>query len=477
LNDLTKKATAGTLAAVTIMLAACGLAPRTPDLGGLYSSLAQQESPERNPVILIPGLLGTRLVEKDSGDVVWGAFDLTSVDPYSKNGARQVALPMQVGVELPQLRDNLIPAGALDRVLVYLLGYPLAQQAYSQLLSVLGIGGYRDEALARAGAVDWGEDHFTCFQFDYDWRRDIAESAVNLNRFIREKRRYVQREFEKRYGIKNHDVKFDIVAHSMGSLVSRYYLRYGTAPLPQDGSLPPVTWAGARYVEKLVMIGPPNAGSIDALESLVNGYDPSVVLPAYPPAVIGTMPSLYQLLPRSRHQVLLDPRGLPAADLLSPELWQQNGWGLADPKQDKILKYLLPEVAVAERRRQIALDHLAKVLQRARQFAAAMDQPAKRPRSLRYYLIAGDAERTKKTARFNRQGRLTIVNTGPGDGVVLRSSALLDERPAGQPKGRLVSPIRWDQVFFVFAGHVELTRVPVFTDNLLFILLESPRPL
>jgi pimeloyl-ACP methyl ester carboxylesterase len=384
---------------------------------------------------------------------------------------------MQVGVELPQLRDNLIPAGALDRVLVYLLGYPLAQQAYSQLLSVLGIGGYRDEALARAGAVDWGEDHFTCFQFDYDWRRDIAESAVNLNRFIREKRRYVQREFEKRYGIKNHDVKFDIVAHSMGSLVSRYYLRYGTAPLPQDGSLPPVTWAGARYVEKLVMIGPPNAGSIDALESLVNGYDPSVVLPAYPPAVIGTMPSLYQLLPRSRHQVLLDPRGLPAADLLSPELWQQNGWGLADPKQDKILKYLLPEVAVAERRRQIALDHLAKVLQRARQFAAAMDQPAKRPRSLRYYLIAGDAERTKKTARFNRQGRLTIVNTGPGDGVVLRSSALLDERPAGQPKGRLVSPIRWDQVFFVFAGHVELTRVPVFTDNLLFILLESPRPL
>ncbi len=68
------------------------------------------------------------------------------------------------------------------------------------------------------------------------------------------------------------------------------------------------------------------------------------------------------------------------------------------------------------------------------------------------------------------------MEKGPGDGVVLRSSALLDERPAGKPMGRLVSPIHWDQVFFVFAGHVELTRVPVFTDNLLFILLESPKP-
>ena len=244
------RATFVILAAVALLLAACGISPRTPDLSGLYSELARQESPERNPIILIPGLLGSKLVEKDSGDVVWGAFDLTCVDPSSAKGARQIALPMQMGVGLSRLQDNLVPAGALDRVIVYLMGYPLAQQAYSQLLSALGIGGYRDEALGRAGAIDWGDDHFTCFQYDYDWRRDIAESAAGLDRFIREKRVYVQQELEKRYGIKNHDVRFDIVAHSMGSLVGRYYLRYGTAPLPEDGSLPPVNWAGAKYVEK-----------------------------------------------------------------------------------------------------------------------------------------------------------------------------------------------------------------------------------
>ncbi len=471
---MTIRATVISLSAVTILLVACGLTPQTPDLGGLYSSLAQQESPERNPVILIPGLLGSKLVERDSRDVVWGAFDLTSVDPNSNTGARQAALPMQLGVELGQLRDNLVSGGALDRVVVYLMGYPLVQQAYSQLLSVLGVGGYRDEALAQAGAVDWGEDHFTCFQFDYDWRRDIAESAAGLDRFIREKRAYVQQEFEKRYGLKNYNVKFDIVAHSMGSLVGRYYLRYGTVRLPADGSLPPVTWAGAPYVEKLVMIGPPNAGSIDSLVTLVDGYNPSVFLPTYPPAVVGTMPSLYQLLPRSRHQALLDSDDLPVSDLYALDLWQQNGWGLADPKQDKILQYLLPEVSSANQRRQIALDHLSKVLRHARQFSDAMDQPAARPVSLRYYLIAGDAELTKRTARFGRQGKLAIVDKGPGDGTVLRSSALLDERRVGQHVGRLVSPIRWDQVFFIFAGHVELTRTDVFTDNLLFILLESP---
>ena len=41
-----------------------------------------------------------------------------------------------------------------------------------QLLGVLGVGGYRDMDLGLAGAIDYGTDHFTCFQFDYDWRRD-----------------------------------------------------------------------------------------------------------------------------------------------------------------------------------------------------------------------------------------------------------------------------------------------------------------
>ena len=91
----------------------------------------------------------------------------------------------------------------------------------------------------------------------------------------------------------------------MGGLIVRYYLRYGTQDLPQDGGLPKLTWEGSRYVDKVIMVGPPNGGSIDALRNLVNGYKPALFLPHYAASVIGTMPSVYQMLPRSRHRILL----------------------------------------------------------------------------------------------------------------------------------------------------------------------------
>ena len=127
-----------------------------------------------------------------------------------------------------------------------------------------------------------------------------------------------------------------------------------------------------------------------------------------------------------------------------------------------------------QKRREIAIDHLKKSLQRAQQFVNALDLPAEPSESIHYYLVAGDSENTDKTVRFNNNGNLTVVNTAPGDSVVLRSSALLDERPMDIPHSRLVSPIKWNQVLFLFSDHRDITNNPEFTDNLLYILLESP---
>ena len=53
--------------------------------------------------------------------------------------------------------------------------------------------------------------------------------------------------------VKNYDVKFDIIAHSMGGVLARYYLQYGSSDLPLDGSLPEVTWEGSKYIDKMIM--------------------------------------------------------------------------------------------------------------------------------------------------------------------------------------------------------------------------------
>ena len=459
---------------ITILITGCQSPYKTPDLGGLYNNLVQNESPYRNPVILIPGLLGSHLIERDSGEVAWGAFGVKRTNPNTEKGSRRIALPMQMEKTLRDLRDNTIPAGALDKVVFSFFGYPLEQKTYSYILRVLGVGGYRDQDVGESGRIDYGDRHFTCFQFDYDWRRDIVESARNLSGFIKEKKKYVQGEIEKRYGIKDIDVKFDIVAHSMGGLVARYFLRYGTAELPEDGSLPEITWAGARHVENLVMIGTPNSGSLDTLVNLVEGYRPALLLPHYSSALLGTMPAIYELLPRSRHKPVKNSLGHPV-DILSPELWQENKWGLANPTQDKVLKMLLPNIPDPAVRRQIALEHQKKCLIRANQFFNALDIPAKPPASLKILLVAGDSEKTIKRAKIDSTGHLEITSHGPGDGTVLRSSALGDDRIDENKSARLISPIHWNQVLFLFSDHLNLTKNPMFTDNLLYFLLENPQ--
>ena len=114
---------------LVLSLPACGPVYHSPDLGHLYSELAQREDPYRNPIIVIPGLLGSKLIDQESGAVVWGAFGLGQVDPNTKTGARLVALPMGKGKRLDELRDSTASDGALDRVVFNFLGFPVELNA------------------------------------------------------------------------------------------------------------------------------------------------------------------------------------------------------------------------------------------------------------------------------------------------------------------------------------------------------------
>jgi hypothetical protein len=466
------------LATCVCVLAGCASRHSLPDLAVLYNRSAQHHDEKRNPIILIPGILGSKLIDSGTGQIVWGAFTGGYADPRTREGARLIALPMGEDVPLDQLRDSVVSDGALESLKVEVASLPFEIGAYVHVMEALGIGGYRDEQLGSSGAIDYGEEHFTCFQFDYDWRRDNVESAKLLHEFLLEKRAYVQAEYEKRYGVTNFDVKFDIVTHSMGGLVLRYYLRYGPIDLPAADKTPRPTWAGAQYVDRAIFVGPPNAGSVSAFVQLLQGRKFGPTLPRYEPVLLGTMPAVYQLLPRGRHGPLVDATNPEQhiENILNPKLWEEMGWGMAASGQDRGLERLLPEVTRPADRYRIALDHQRKCLTRARRFQAALDIPSSPPDGLTLHLIAGDALPTPAVVSVNmRNGKIGIFREGPGDGTVLRSSALMDERLIGAWSPTLVSPITWDQVLFLFSGHLEMTRDPAFTDNLLFLLLEHPR--
>ncbi len=463
------------------VLAAAALGACAPmseaDLALLYNPAAQHHGPDRNPIIVIPGLLGSRLRDPASGRIVWGAFDGNAADPRREDGARLVALPF---TDLMSSPGAAVEADVvLDRVRIRVAGIPIALQAYAEILSTLGAGGYRDESLGLGGEVNYGSDHFTCFQFAYDWRQDNVVNARRLMAFIREKRAFVQGEYARRYGVRDAAVRFDIVAHSMGGLVARYAMLYGGADLPADGSMPPLTWEGAAMMGRVIQIGSPNGGSLDAFRALVNGRDfGAPIVPAYSPAILGTFPSLYQLVPRQRSApvVLADAPDAPL-DLLDPAVWQRMGWGLAAPGLDADLATLLPDVPTPEERRRIALALQARLLRRGRAFSAALEREVVQPRGTELMVVVGDSMPTAERMTADpSDGRIAPLAMGPGDGTVLRDSALLDFRQGRMPRPPgVMSPMDIRRALFLPREHLELTRDATFRNNILYWLLEEPR--
>ncbi|MEM6808239.1 MAG: hypothetical protein AAF574_03310 [Pseudomonadota bacterium] len=469
----------GTIVIALAALAGCASrGPNTDFLAINYQRTAQLEGPDRNPVLVIPGLLGSTLRDTRTNEFVWGGFDDVSVNPNQPEGLRALALPASPSLDGRVSDDDGVePTWVLARARVKVLGLPFNLNVYAGILQALGAGGYRDESLGTAGAIDYGPDHFTCFQYPYDWRRDIVESAQRLHDYIADKRAYVKGEYATRFGIEDADVRFDIVAHSMGGLVARYFLMYGDADLPADGSLPELTWAGARFVDRVILVGTPNAGSALSFRNLVNGWSLGFLQPTYTAGLLGTYPSVYQLMPRNAATpVVWRDTGEPVGDLYAPSLWQAQGWGLSSAQADAELRLLLPGVTDSGQRAAIGREMQARLLRRAKQFHRAIDREAPLPEDLSLMLVVGDDRSTAAVIGAPRGGgKVSIVATGDGDGTVLRSSVLHDQRRADDWRPTLRSPLDYDTALFLPETHTHLTDSPTFTDNILHWLLEDPR--
>ncbi len=383
-----RRVTATVFPAMAVLLAAASLAALTacrnsalqPNLPRIYApTVARREG--KPPIIFIPGILGSRLVNRRTGEVVW---------PDLLVDGDEIALPISSPV-LAQNADDLVATEVIEDVKVNALIPQIS--VYRPLLEALErYGGYRR---ASFNAPPPGGDCDALYLFPYDWRRDIAESARALGRMIEELKRRLGRP----------DLRFDIVTHSMGGLLARYYAMYGECDV-LDGYAACPNWSGARNLNRIVMIASPNAGSMNALRVLLKGFSalsfskPFGSLPRslgrkLPFARVGlrvtfTLPALYQLLPPSGHARFFgaDLSPLPV-DLYDVETWRRFKWSAAfdetPRRRDSRRIGLKSGPASAERELFLRL-----VLRRAAAFHNALAAEAPPPQNLRFFFIGGD---------------------------------------------------------------------------------------
>ena len=127
----------------------------------------------------------------------------------------------------------------------------------------------------------------------------------------------------------NPELKVDVIAHSMGGLMARYYLRFGDKDVLQDNDLK-VTWAGAEAINKMILLGTPNLGSVSAMEGFIRGQ--IVGLRRIPEEVVATMPSTYQLFPHRIVDWLYDTSGERLdIDQFDASIWRELGWNIFSP--------------------------------------------------------------------------------------------------------------------------------------------------
>lgn len=197
----------------------------------------------RHLVIFLPGIMGS-VLQKDGKDI------------WALSGQAVWQYLCTMGKSLRDLRIDREDWQQDD------LGDGItATSLIEDIHSIAGIGehaGYsvfirrmRENFDITEGSLHAPREDANFFSFPYDWRRDNRVSALKLKSFI------ANQLPSWRASSGATDAQVILIAHSMGGLVSRYYLE------ALDG------WRDCRA---LMTIGTPHRGSLNALDTLSNGF-------------------------------------------------------------------------------------------------------------------------------------------------------------------------------------------------------------
>ena len=211
-------------------------------------------------VMVLPGIGGTVLRRPSDSKVVWNAGFGDIADLLARPGRMSLT-------ENP----HLVPSGLItDKRLVP--GWTIID-GYSRLWTALE---QLPDAVVDPGDPTTGRvDHATVVAFGYDFRRSIVEAADALDAEIIRRLAAL--------GWTGRDKRLVIVAHSMGGLVAREWLRRGDS------------WRGCRA---LITLGTPHRGAPKALDVLMNGVRLLGQRLDRPSGLLSDWPGVFDLLPR-----------------------------------------------------------------------------------------------------------------------------------------------------------------------------------
>lgn len=435
-------------------------------------------------MIIIPGALGSELVNAKTGKVVWPAIFRKTDDE----------LNLPISPDLTNNGDGLVVGKIVDKI--RLARFVPEVYVYSGLIdSLKNYGGYREGNWDKPPA-DGYQDTF--YLYPYDWRRDNVESAQKLIAKIEELKQKFNRP----------DLRFNIVAHSMGGLIARYAAMYGNTDLPADGSEPKPTWSGAKHIGKIFMFGTPNEGSAEAFATLINGYSitegirrPIRLLSKLSREDMLTSPAIFQLLPHGSVARFLDENLKPLnVDIYDAETWRYYGWSAAfDPEFRRKFAEKHKEKIAAHSKSEDPLKildgYMNAVLKRAKLFHQALDVQIDDRSPVLIFVFGGDCEETlnapvvlrdkKKNKwitlirpksitsdkkKFSKK-EVTYAMFMPGDGRVTRRS-LLAENLAEQHRANNIFKTALPLTYAIFGCdfHGYLQNNPILQNNVLTAL-------
>lgn len=314
-----------------------------------------QEKPSlpNRAVVVVPGLLGSALSDRH-GKMIWG--DRGSLGRFGR-------LKIPNGPADPG--DDLKPSGLIQSVQV--LG-PWKAKVYDDLRKTF------EEDMG----YTFGKNYF---EFAYDWRQSNFTTAKLL-------RKWVDENLGER--------PFDIVAHSMGGLVSEIFIKRHDSK---------------RQVKRFVTMGTPFHGAVNSVVTLNEGLG---TLANFMVGGLGkfrsialSFPSTYELLPTYPNCCNVMGSGAPPIpyDTMTEKGWNQVDWNVPEYAKD-----------AAKQRTKV-------VLNQARELTSLVNDPM--PGHLEQYIrIAGEKIDTKMRFFVDPSTRtISDYRHGEGDGTVIVRSA------------------------------------------------------